>query len=634
MSKLSEVLDKLRGTLSYRDLDMKSLDMSRKTAAGNLSDNDYAQWAAITDDPYVSIDLVKTYIRTFKSKLSNNPFRPKDDETWAIGELIHLNEQIESGLESTMEDGFTYYAVGVNNGFPIVVPLDARYVIHDGSEPTLKDCKNLVTFRIEPLSFEEMEKVRGGDNYPSEFVTYDPTCEKVITSHYHKKNITEESINEFGMPVHTKKSVWVLDTYETYDSEPKTTIIPNVDRCPVVRFVGERVELKDKKYHYRGLYWTMGSLQKAFQLAATKMQSRVATEDDANYIADTRGLNKDVRQSWSGVGVREYDGSDLNGGNIDAPIPIHHDNQFLLATFNAWQGCINMMLSPLAQSGSEAVTEEEVKARNEVRDAIAASFLRPAQNTISEIYRLIRSLVRQDTSPVVIVSGFLENEKRLKEKGELHFIYGLAKESGLNAQGIVQMMVDKSDLDATSKAQIKQSFMQDPYASPVVVQLKTQIQQLQNTIQTQNQQMAILKLQASQRMERQAEYTAMQERVKRAEIEFKYWKEEQTQTQQGFMELLKSLLQNGDVNGAIGVIERMAQTAPSPLATGNDAIDAYTEETRSMMESNPQAQLAKVEIQNENPTMQMAIQQQQQIQNRQQLQQNLAQRAQVQQLGG
>lgn len=630
MSKLSDVLDHLRGTLSYRNIDIKSLDMSRKAAAGNLTDDDYAQWAAITKDPYVSIDLVKTFIRTFKTKLSNNPFRPKDDETWAIGELIHLNEEIEAGLESTMQDGFTYYAVGFENGYPIVSNLDPRYVIHDGSDATLKDCKNFVAFRIEPLSFEEMDSVKGSDNYPSEFVTYDPTCEKVITSHYHTKKITEKSYDETsGLEVKTTKTIWVLDIYETYDGEPTTIEIPQVDRCPVVRFVGEKVELSDKKDHYRGLYWTMGSLQKAFQLAATKMQIRVATEDDANYIADNESID-DLHNSWAGQGVRTFHGSNLNGQAVQAPVPIQHDNQFLIQTFTAWQNCIQMMLSPLAQSGSEAVTEEEVKARNEVRDAIASSFLRPAQNTIGEIYRLIRCFVKNDPSPVVIVSGFLEASKRMKEKGELDYIYAKAKESGLNAQGIVELMVDKSDLDLQEKESIKMTFKQDPYASPVVVQLKTQIQQLQGTIQQQNQQMALLRLQATQRMERQAEYTAMQERVKRAEIEFKRWKEEQEQTQQGRMELLKAALQMQNLQMAMQLVEGMAQQAPTPLATGDQAIDAYTDETRSLMASNVSEGLAmQQQQQQENPTMQNAINEQQALQNRQQLAQRLQQQQQM-----
>lgn len=632
MSKLSDVLEHLRGTLSYRDIDMKSLDMSRKAAAGNLTDEDYAQWAAITKDPYVSIDLVKTFIRTFKSKLSKNPFRPKDDETWAMGEVIKLNELIEEGLESTMQDGFTYYGVGVENGFPVVKKLDARYVLFDGSEATLKDCKNFVAFRIEPLSFDEMD-ANISKNYPSEYVTYDSTCEKVITSHYHTKKITEETIDELtGLPVKNTKTVWVLDVYNDYDAKPITTIIPNIDRCPVVRFVGEKVELHDKRDHYRGLYWTMGSLQKAFQLAATKMQIRVASEDDSNWLADNESIS-DLHDSWAGQGVRTYHGSDLNGNQVQPPIPVRHDNQFLIQTFNAWQACIQMMLSPLAESGSEAVTEKEVEARNEVRDAIASSFLRPAENTIGEIYRLIRSLTMNDSRPVQIVSGFLENEKRIKEKGELQFIYGLAKESGLNAQGIVQLMTDKSDLDLETKNFIKQSFMQDPYASPVVVQLKTQIQQLQGTIQQQNQKMAILQLQASQRMERQAEYTAMQERVKRAEIEFKRWKEEQEQTQQGRMEILKSALQMGNIEMALRLLEGMAQQAPSPLVTDNPSIDAYTEETRSLMASDPQ-QLATIQPQQNNPTMQGAIDQQQYLLNRQQLQQNLARKAQMNQMGG
>lgn len=626
MSQLQNVLDKLRGTLKYRDIDIKSLDMSRKAAAGNLTDEDYAQWAAITDDPYVSIDLVKTYIRTFKNKLANNPFRPKDDETWAIGELIHLNEKIESGLENTMQDGFTYYGTGIKDGRPIVQQMDARYCIHDGSEPTLKDCKNFVSFSIEPLSFDEIDS-NNGRNYPSEFVKFDPTCEKVITSHYHTKIKTEVTIDPTtGLEVKNKREIWVLDVYEDYDSKPTTTEIPQVDRCPVVRFVGEKVELSDKRDHYRGLYWTMGSLQKAFQLAATKMQTRVALEDDANYIADAESIS-DKKASWAGQGVREYHGGNLNGEKITPPIPIQHDNAFLLQTFNAWQACINMMLSPLAQSGSDAVTEEEVKARNEVRDAIAASFLRPAQNTIAEIYRLIRSFLRNDQSEVVIVSGFLESEKRMKEKGELEYLYTKAKDSGLNPQGIVQLMVNKSDLEAESKQIILGTLQQDPYASPLVVQLKTQIQQLQDTIQQQNQKMAILQMQASQRMERQAEYTAMQERVKRAELEFKRWKEEQEQTQAGRMELLKAALQMQNLQMAMQLVEGMAVQAPSPLVTSNPSIDAYTDETRSLMASNANLpQQEQVRPQQNSQAMQQAIANQQAMMARQQLAQNLANR--------
>lgn len=584
MSQLQEVLNKMRGVVPYRDKDIKALNMSRSASAGKIDDPEYAEYAGISNDPWVSIDMVKTFARTFKNKLAGSPFRPRSDKMYAMGKVIKLDGKIENAVEATMNDGFDFHGVGFKNGIPLVIQFDARYVLYDGEDPTLKDCKNFVAFRIEHKSFEEMEN-NVYANYPSEFVRYDPTCEKVITYHYHTiekevpltDKVGQPMLDELGNVQTEIKNVWVKDTYKNYDAEPEREEIPNIDRVPVVRFTGERVELSDKRWHYRGLYWTMGSLQKALCCSATKVQTRIATEDDANWTASSASIANNA-PSWDGQGVRQYDVIDVNGKPIDAPKQIVHDNQFLVSSFNIWKDTMQMMLNPIAISKSDAVSEEEVRARNEVRDAICNAFLRPAQEAVAEIYRLINSMYTGDNSEVEIVNGFLENEKRSKEKSEAMFIYNIAKESGLNTQGFAQLFVDKSDLDSNDKEYLLNTFKQDPMASPKVVQLNAQIQQLNNTIQQMTLENTMLKNRVADRIERNDNYIAQQERKYRSDLAFRYWQEEQKQTTNALMEVLKQAMSQGNNELAMQIVDRIMQQSPNPLVQQDQVIDAYADE--------------------------------------------------------
>jgi hypothetical protein len=101
--------------------------------------------------------------------------------------------------------------------------------------------------------------------------------------------------------------------------------------------------------------------------------------------------------------------------------------------------------------------------------------------------------------------------------------------------------------------------MQDPFASPKVVQLTQQIQQLQQTIQTQQDRITKLQIMASQRVERQAEWVASQERIKRFEIMFKQWQQENKDTQEARMEVLRQLLSAGDIYGAMAMLQAIQQ---------------------------------------------------------------------------
>lgn len=599
--KLEDVLSKFSSRLSYRKKDIEALNMSRKAASGRLDDDDYKEWAAITADPIVSINYVKTFITVLKTQLAASPMRPKDDRLWAMGEAIKLNPKVDSQFEDLLNDGFSYAGVGMNNGWPRIETIDARYILHDGIDHTLRDAKNVVVFQIKPLSFQEQDDPSYENDAATEYVTYDTATEKVITSYYHEEN-----------------GVWLLDIYDKNDDKPERIVLKNLTRVPIVRFTGDKVELSDKRFHYRGLYYTFGSLQKALVLAATKAQIRCATQDDSNYIASSESL-MDRKESWAGVGVREYNADTLNGQKRDAPIPIPHDNQFLLNCVNIWKAAISDMLGPVVQSGSEAVTREEVMARNQVRDAIANSFLIPASESVAELYRVIQMFVTGEDKEVVIVGGMLEAAKRSKEKGELEFLYIKAKEAGLNTQGLVREMLEISDLGSEVKNRVSQSFMEDPYASPVVQQLKQQIQQLQQLMQNKDYQIALLKAQASNRLERQAEWTASQERIKRLGFQVDEWKEEQKQTQEARMALLEAAIAQNNLPLAMEIYKQISATS-SPLQA-NPIVDQmtnqYTADITNLGE-NPDVQAAfndptigKAQAQNVTDEGALAIQQKQ-----------------------
>jgi hypothetical protein len=175
-------------------------------------------------------------------------------------------------------------------------------------------------------------------------------------------------------------------------------------------------------------------------------------------------------------------------------------------------------------------------------------------------------MVNGDLSPVVVEGGFLESQKRAKTMQQISGVYNVAKESGLNAQGFIFEILANSELPADMKQRIGNLLLKDPYASPKVLELSQQLQQATATIQKQQNQITQLRIMASQRMERQAEYTAMLERVKRFELMFKQWQQENKDTQEARMEVLRRLLDNGDVYGATAMLQAIQQNDAPVLA--------------------------------------------------------------------
>ena len=143
-------------------------------------------------------------------------------------------------------------------------------------------------------------------------------------------------------------------------------------------------------------------------------------------------------------------------------------------------------------------------------------------------------------------------------------------------------MTKLTDLPGDVKDRLIQTFMQDPYKSPLVMQLQQQLQQSQGTIQQLNQQIALLRIQATQRLERQSEAIESDERIKRLEIAQKQWQTEADQSQQARMEVLKRLLDSGDYDGARMVVEAINMQDPPIIAdpTIGQIADANSAVTR------------------------------------------------------
>lgn len=536
--QLNTILERFKSKLSYREQDKKALDISRAAAAGNLGDSEYSEWALISNDPLVVVNYVKTFITTLASKLSAAPFRPDRD---ALNERVvsmRLNSQFTELYKMTLSDGYSFLGLGLEGGKAIANIVDARSIMFNGNDPTLKDATELVVFEVLPKSQDD-DFI---SDFPSGYVEFDDSVEKVRTYYYYIKN-----------------GVVNLDIFEEGKEEVVSAPIPNVDRIPVVRFFGEKFELKDKRYHYRGLYYQMAGVIKATALAATKTQIRVAMADDANYIAANDAISNHMG-TWKNSGVRTIDHFDANGEQIKEPVtPIQHDNGFLIQAFEMWKNITSDMLGPVVQSSSEAITREEVLARSEVRDAIANTYLSNMADSVAEVYRIINMLENNDPSIVIVQGGFIEAAERNKLLGNITNVYNLAKESGLNAQGFIFEILANSEMPVAMKQRIGQLLMQDPFASPAMQALKQQNAALQQTIQKQTQQITQLRIMASQRMERQAEYVASQERIKRFEVMFKQWQQENKDTQEARMEVLRRLLDNGDTYGAMAMLQAIQQ---------------------------------------------------------------------------
>lgn len=543
---LNSILERFKSKLSYREQDKRALDISRAAATGSLGEKEYSEWALISNDPLVVINYVKTFITTLASKLASEPYRPADDKLNETMLAMRINSQFIKLYKATLSDGYAFLGLGLENDRPIANIIDARSIMFNGSEPTLKDATELVVFEILPRDRDD-EFI---SDFPTGYVDFDPETEKVRTSYYYKKDGT---VN--------------LDVYEEGQEEPIHYTVPNVDRIPVVRFYGEEFELSDKRYHYRGLYYQMAGIIKATALAATKVQIRTAMSDDDNYAVSSDAIANN-KATWQNSGVKVFDAIDANGQAIKDPIvPIQHDNAFLLEAVKMWKDATSDLLGPVVQSSSEAITREEVLARNDVRDAIANTYLANIADSIAEVYRVINSMLTGNTANVMVQGGLLEAAQRNKMTQQISGIYGLAKESGLNAQGFIFEILANSSLPEKMKERVGQLLMADPFASPLVVQLKSQIQAQQNQLQQQQNRITQLQIMASQRMERQAEWVASQERIKRFEIMFKQWQQENKDTQEARMEIMRQLLSTGDTYGAMAMLQAIQHIDMPVLST-------------------------------------------------------------------
>ena len=542
---LNQVLERFSSKLSYREMDRTALDISRTAATGSLGEREYSEWALISNDPLVVVNYVKTFITVLASKLSSAPFRPASDELNELVLNMRLNSQLTELYKMTLSDGYAFLGIGLSNGQPITNIIDARYIMYNGNDPTLKDATEIIVFEILPRSKDD-DFI---SSFPSGYIDFAPDAEKVRTSYYHIEN-----------------GVVKLDIYNEGEDEPQRFEIPGVDRIPIIRFYGEKFELNDKRYHYRGLYFQLSSIIKVMALAATKIQIRTASSDDDNYIVSADAISNQ-EHTWRNASVKIIDSLDANGNTIPNPFAqIQHDNAFLLQAFEMWKGIVSDQLGPVVQSSSEAITREEVLARNEVRDAIANTYLSNVADSVAEVYRVIQMLTTGNTAKVIVQGGFLEATRRSKMLNNITSIYNLAKDSGLNAQGFVLEILANTDLPLSMKQRVGELLMQDPFASPQVKQLRTTIQQLNETVQKQNQQITLLRIQASQRLERQAEWVASQERIKRGELAFKQWQQENKDTQEARMEVLRKLLEAGDAAAALAMLNTIQHIDPPVLA--------------------------------------------------------------------
>ena len=79
-------------------------------------------------------------------------------------------------------------------------------------------------------------------------------------------------------------------------------------------------------------------------------------------------------------------------------------------------------------------------------------------DSIAEVYRCIQMYMTGNPAEVVILGGYIESVKRKKDMEALTRVYGLAKEGGLNTQGLVVQMLALEDLPVATKQAIAASF--------------------------------------------------------------------------------------------------------------------------------------------------------------------------------
>lgn len=571
---LSSVLESFKPRVSYKELDKQALNISRSVSSGNLGDSGYfSEIAQITDDPIVIVNYVKTFITTLISKLSASPYRPEKKDLYELGQKIRINALFVDIYQDVLNDGYTFVGVGIKGGQPIVKPIDARYIIFNGDDPTLKDATDIVVFEVVPKQKKDNEiiDVVTDCSFLSTYIDFDSNSERVIASHYYKDQQTGKCY---------------LNVYDNNFETPNSIDLGDIDRLPIVRFVGEKVELQDKKYHYRGLYYQLATVINALAATGTKIHIRTMGSTDSNFIVRSDAID-DHLDSWKNSGALEVENIDSNGNPIPDVQFVPHDNDFLLRAFELWKSVISDMLGPIAASGSEAITREEVMAHNEIKDAISNVYLSKMCDSVEEVYRCINMLMTGDSSKVIILGGYIESMRRKKSMEALQHIYTLAKEGGLNTQGIIKQMLQLEDLDTDTIAFINETFTQDPFKSPQVIALQEQNKQLQDTIQRQTIQIGLLRIQATQRLERQKEFIDSTERTKRLDIALKQWTEEQKQTQEAYMAILNDCLQKGDYNGAIQILETI-KSQSNPILTDeviNMASNAFAVENAKSVQS-------------------------------------------------
>ena len=565
MPNLKTILEKFKPSLAYTNMDKNALDISRSLAAGNLGEGDdnYAEWASLSNDPLVVVNYVKTYVTMLVSKLTGAPFRPEDDTLSEMGIDNRFDALFSETYNDVLNDGYAFLAVGMDNGTPIIRSVDARYILFNGSSPTLCDSTDVIIFEVIPCSVDE-DGALLTPSFLSAYVNYDPKRERVKVSHYHKD----------------KNGNFVLDIYDKNPDKPQNFPLKGLNRIPVIRFVGDKVELTDKKYHYRGIYFMVASVLKALALSGTKIQVRTAASDDANYIVRADAI-ANHEQSWENSGAKTIDNVDTNGNDIPPVQFPPKDNEFLIKSFELWKTVISDMLGPVVQSGSEAVTREEVQAREEIKDAISNLYLTRITDSISEVYRVIVMLhTGKPAKKVVVLGGYIDNVRKKKQKAEVGAIYQMAKESGANTSGFMPILVKLSDLPSYIKDEILEALTVDPMKTPQVLQLQQQVAALDKTIQQQNIQIALLRLQATQRLERQKEFIDSTERTKRLDIALKQWTEEQKQTHEANMVVLEDCLAKGDYEGAISLLEQI-KAESNPIITDeiiNLGANAFSDE--------------------------------------------------------
>lgn len=116
MSRLTQVLEKFKNKLSYRKYDSDALNISRSMAAGSLGNEDnFAEWASITNNPVVVVNYISTYITTLVAKMSSAPFRPLDDGLKDTGLSIGLNGNFSELYKDTLNDGYSFLGIGMYN---------------------------------------------------------------------------------------------------------------------------------------------------------------------------------------------------------------------------------------------------------------------------------------------------------------------------------------------------------------------------------------------------------------------------------------------------------------------------------------------------------------------------------------